>query len=95
MSLGTVKESKFENNYNPPTDSKFKSTVSFNTVKSIDLISVLASIKKKIEENGQSKNDIRKLFDKIRREPQLDFDPNKVRVLKTKIDRSYLGLMTK
>ena len=46
-----------------------------------------------MESSGMSKSDIRMLFDKIKTEPEFEMDPNRVRVLRTKIDRIYLALI--
>jgi hypothetical protein len=93
LGLGTVKESRFEDKI-PPCDSRIKSNLSFASEKSSDMIHILSSMKKNMESSGMSKSDIRRLFDKIKTEPEFEMDPNRVRVLKTKIDRIYLALIS-
>lgn len=35
------------------------------------------------------------MFEKIKNEPKIEYDGSKARILKTKIDKSYLGLLSK
>jgi hypothetical protein len=66
--LGIVKESKFEDlSVSRNVDSRMKcpSHVSNVTDRSVDLMNVLQQIKKKMEDNGQSKDEVRKMFTKI------------------------------
>lgn len=58
-------------------------------------MAILAELKKKMEENGESKNEMIKLFGKIKSEPVLTYDPQKMRSLKTKIDKSYVSVLGK
>lgn len=80
---------------NLPSDSANRSSLSVGNDKSIDFVGILAQMKKKMQENGESKTEMIKLFEKIKSEPQLSHDPHKMRVLKTKIDKSYLSILGK